>query len=273
MASPNIYLNGVGGTAGATLATVSPLYVSGVVWYVSSVTGTDAGSTAGQDRVKPLATLAQAYTNASAGDTIVLLSGHVETLTAAQTFAKADIKVIGEGAGSNRPRFTRFGDVVMFDVTAAGNVFWNIYFPASITTTTTKARLRTAAAMTVVRSCYFESAAIDTGPAFETVTGASQVLVRDTSFVSTATLVTAQPHSAIKVTNAITDLEMETVTLDGGTTGWSNQYAFNGAAAITRLRALNVDQLGDSDVTLATGTSGYFVPRYKTGSARCVWTA
>lgn len=272
MASPNIYPNGVGGTTGADLATAAPLYASGTVWYVSSVSGTDAASPAGQDRVKPLATLAQAHTSASAGDVIVLLSGHTETLTAAQTFSKAGILLLGEGSGSSRPRFTRNGDVNMFDVTAAGVAIWNVFFVAS-TTASTKSRLRTAAVATLARDCYFECGANDTGPAFETVTGASQIRVRDTTYVSTATSVTAQPHSAIKVTNALTDLDLDGVVLSGGTVGWSNQYAFNGAAAITRLWAIDLDLLADSDVTLATGTSGYIAVRYKTGSARVVWTA
>lgn len=272
MASPNIYYSGCGGTSGATLATVAPLYTSGTVWYVSSVTGTDAVSPAGQDRIKPLATLSQAHTNASAGDTIVCLSGHAETLTSAITFNKTDIKVISEGSGSNRARFTRNADINMFDVTAAGVVFWNIYFVAS-STASTKSRLRTAAANSNWRSCYFECGANDTGPAAETVTGAGSVRIVDTSFVSTSTSTGTQPHSALKVTNAITDLEIEAVTFDGGSSGWSNQYAMNVAGAVTRLRAMNIDLLNDSDVTIVTGTSGYFSPRYKSGSARLVWAA
>jgi hypothetical protein len=273
LASPNIYSAGIGGTSGADLATVSPLYASGQAWYVLSTTGVDGASPAGLDRQKPLATLAQAVTNSAAGDVIVCLSTHVETLSSAQTIAKADLKLLGEGSGSNRPRFTRAADINMFDVTAGGFVCWNIYFPETTTTASTKSRLRTAAAMTVVRDCYFECGVKDTGPAFETITGASQILVRDTSFVSTAGSLTTQPHSAIKVTNALTDLELEAVSLDGSTYGWSNQHAFNGAAAVTRLRGLNVDLLNNSDATFATGTTGYFAVRYATGSARVVWTA
>lgn len=272
MASPSIYPNGIGGTTGATLATVSPLYASGQVWYVSATTGVDGASPAGLDRIKPLATLAQAHTNAAAGDFIVCLSGHTQTLTAAQTFDKADIKVLGEGSGSNRPKFTRNGDVNMFDVTAAGVQFHNIYFPAS-TSASTKSRLRTAAVSTKVRDCYFECGASDTGPAAETITGASQAVFRDTTFISTATLLTAQPHSALKVTNAITDLEIDACAFSGGTTGWSNQHAVNIAGAVTRLCAINVDLLLDSDVTIVTGSTGYFHQRYKTGSARVLWAA
>jgi hypothetical protein len=39
------------------------------------------------------------------------------------------------------------------------------------------------------------------------------------------------------------------------------------------MRGLNVDLLNNSDVTFATGTTGYFAVRYATGSARVVWTA
>lgn len=272
MSSPAIYDNGLGGSTGASIALVAPFITSGVVWYVSSSTGVDAVSPQGQDRIKPLATLSQAYTNASAGDTICILSNHAETLTSAITFAKAGLMVVSEGDGSNRARFTRNADINMFDVTAAGNVFWNIYFPAS-TLTSTKSRLRTAAANSITRSCYFECGASDTGPAYETVTGAGSVVMRDTSFVSTATALTAQPHSGFKVTNAITDLELENVTFDGGSTGWSNQYAFNVAGAATRLRAMNVDLLHDSDVTVVTGSTGFVTRRYKSGSARTIWAA
>lgn len=274
MASPTIYPNGVGGTSGATLATASPLYTSGSVWYVSSASGVDAGSISGNDRIKPLATLAQAYTNASAGDTIVCLSGHAETLTAAQTFAKADLKLIGEGSGSNRPRFTRDGDVNMFDVTAAGFICVNIYFPAS-TSVSSKSRLRTAAVCTQVRDCYFECGASDTGVAFETTTGASQITVRDTTFASVSLLTSAQPQSAFQVGAALTDLELENVTFSGGVSGWVGQYAFHAAAvAITRLRAVNIDLLGDSDIGfLTTGTTGFITIRNTSGSARVVWKA
>lgn len=243
-----------------------------MVWYVLSTTGTDAASPSGQDRIKPLATLAQAHTNAAAGDIICLLSGHTETLTSAQTFSKSDIKVIGEGSGSNRPRFTRDADINMFDVTAAGVVFINLYFPAS-TTASTKSRVRMAAANDQIHDCYFECGASDTGPGAETITGAGSVVVTNTSFVSTATSLSAQPHSGLKVTNAITDLELMTVVFDGGSTGWSNQYALNVAGAVTRLRALDVDLLHDSDIQIVTGSTGYLTVRNKSGSARVNWAA
>lgn len=263
----------MGGTAGAALATAAPLYMSGNVWYVGPG-GTDAAAPRGKERIRPLATIGQALTNASAGDIIVCLQSYTESLSAVQTVSKAGLLIIGEGSGSARPTITRAtaANFVAFDVTAAGVWIWNIKFAGS-TGANTSARIQTAAAGTVVRECYIESSANDTGPGFAAVTGAGTLRIVDTTFISSASTPASQPESAVKVSNAISDFDLDTVTIDGGSSGWSNPYAFDGAAAITRLRALNVDLLNDSDVTLATGTTGYMTVRNDSGSARVVWTA
>lgn len=274
MASPNNYSGGIGGSSGDELATAPTLQMSGTTWYVSSLTGANAASPAGKDRIKPLATLAQAVTNSAAGDIICLLSGHTETLTASQTISKAGLSIISEGAAgsTNAARFTCNGAVVMLDITAAGVWLGGIYFAAS-STAPTPARVRIAGASSMVRGCYFECGASDTVPALQYVTGAGTATVRDTTFVSTATLVTAQPHSAINVLNAMSDLTLERVTFSGGVTGWSNQFAFDAAAAVTRLTVTATDLLLDSDMTVATASVYKVGIRNKSGSARVVLTA
>ena len=276
MAAPVLQTSGIGGTSGATLATVAPLYTTGTVYYVLSTTGSD--SAAGTERENPLATLSQAYTNASAGDIIVLLSGHAETLASSQTLGKAGLLILGEGSGTSRPQLTRSGDVVLLNVTAAGVRIDNVYFPAS-TVASTNARIKMAAANDRVVNCYFQHGANDTGPGIETVTGASQIVISGTTCISTATSLTAQPAQAIKVTNAITDLQIggdsdtSAVTIDGGTVGWSNPYAMNLAAAVTRLAVTKLDLLNGSDVTVTTGTTGYIYARTVSGGSRIVWPA
>lgn len=272
MASPNNYKTGAGGSTGDSLATASQLDLSGHIWYVHSVTGSDAASPRGRERVRPLATLAQAYTNAAAGDIIDLLSGHTETLTASQTLAKAGLRIVSEGTGSSRARFTCNGAVVMFDITAAGTLLGNLYFVQSATAPT-PARVQVAAAGCNVRGCYFECGANDTVEAMRLASGADHFGLRDTTFISTATSVTAQPESAIAVTAAISDLTLDNVVLDGGTTGWSNPFTFDGQAAITRLAATNLDLLRDSDMTVATGSVYTVGIRNRSGSARVVLTA
>lgn len=273
MASPNIYENGLGGTTGDELCSFPNLRTSGDVWYVQNTTGTDGASPAGKERIKPLKTLAQAHTNAAAGDTICFLSGHAETLTASQTFNKAGLKVVSEGASSaTMARFTCNGAVVMFDVTAAGVWFGNLYFVAS-STAPSPARVRIASAATLIRGCYFECGTSDTVPALQYATGAGTALIRSTSFVSTAATVTSQPHSAINVNAAMSDLTLDSVTIDGGLSGWSQPFGINVAAAVTRLTATNLDLYGDSDVTVATGSVYTFHIRNKSGSARLVLAA
>jgi hypothetical protein len=274
VASPNFYSSGIGGSTGDDLATVSPLHCSGSVWYVGSATtgAADAASPRGKERIRPLATLAQAVTNAAANDIIVLLASHTETLTGVQTLNLAGLTIISEGSGSTRARFTRNADAVLFNITADNVTLGNIYFVAS-STTSTNARVKTANANTRLIDCYFESDESDTGPAFETVTGAGSCHIVDTTFASTATAPDSQPESAIKFTNAISDVFLSNVVVNGASSGWSNPYAINGAGAITRLRGLNVDLKGDSDVTFATGTTGYLHVRTSTGSTRVVWAA
>jgi len=277
MASPNIYPSGVGGSTGPTLTTSSPLYLSGDIWYVSSTSAAaaDAASPRGKERIRPLATLAQAVTNAAAADIIVVLENHTETITSTQTLGKAGLYIVGEGSGSTRPKFTRniAANGVLFDITAAGVVLQNLYFPATVTTASTGAKVRTNSIRTHILDCYFEAGTLDDGAQIEFITGAGQDRILDTTVISTATAPSDQPESAIKVTNAITDLWINNLTINGGSSGWANPYAFNGAAAVTVFRALQVSLLNDSDVTLATGTTGWIQVGTTSGSARVVWAA
>lgn len=272
MASPNLHTNGVGGTSGSTLATVSPLYTSGEIWYLHSPSGSDAASPRGKERIRPLATLAQALTNAGNNDIIVAMSGHTETLAAITTIAETGLSIIGEGTGSSRPQFIRNVNDELFDITGAGVMLDNLYFPAS-TTATALGKVRCATAGCIFRNLYFEASTSDDGPQLEFITGAGQALVEGCTFISTAASPADQPATGIQITNAMSDLWMDQVILDGGSSGWANPYALVGTGAVTRLRCTNLDLLRDSDVTLATGTVGYVHVRTKSGSARVVWAA
>lgn len=270
MASPNIYTAGIGGTSGPSLVTVGPLYSPGSIWYVHSGTGADAASPRGKERNRPLATLAQAYTSASQGDTIVILSGHAETLTSAQTLGKAGLTIIGEGSGSTRPRFTLGAAADLWSVTAAGVRISNIFFVESAFAAT-NARLYCQAANITIDNCYFEcktllDIAVRTG-AIATIT------ITDTTFISTAASFGDQPYSALLLDGATSDVALDTVVFNGATRGWSD-YAWSTNGALSRLRGENVDLLGDADVNIATtGSYGYLHIRNATGNARVVWAA
>jgi hypothetical protein len=270
VASPNIYPNGIGGTYGAELTTLSPLYTSGYVWYVQSTTGTDAASPAGRERNKPLATIAQAYTNAAAGDTIVLLSGHTEILAATQTLAKAGLHILGEGTTSTRPTFTRNVDDELFEVTDSGVRVENVTIAAS-SLLSSKSKIKVSSTDFRMVDVRVNQGANDTGPGLELVTGADSAVLERVSFVSTS--VTTQPVIGMAVTNAISALTMDACTFDGGTLGWSHPHALDFNGAVTGLNIVSLNLYADSDVEIVTGTTGRITVLGKTGSARIEWAA
>lgn len=259
------YVNGAGGTTGADLAIIERLNASGLIYFVgNAVTGaSDANS--GLDRGKPLLTTPQAYTNASAGDVVVYLEDHVETIGVAVTLAKAGLSLVGEGSGDSVPRLTCSGAVAMFDITAAGVLLDNILFPASTAAAT--ARVRVGAAGAILNALQFECGASDTNRALSFVTGASDARLTSSTFTSVA----ATPAVGIEIVNALAGLTMDQITFDGGAFEWSAS-AFKGTAAVTRLRATNMFLFAGSDVTLATGTTGIWQTEGSTGNSRLTWT-
>lgn len=276
MAAPNWYHEGLGATTGDELATGAPTFVTngGFTWYVnnSSSTALDAAATGGaldggRRREIPLATFAQALTNASAGDIICIGEGHAETIVGGAgvgyTVNKAGLTIVGEGSGSTRPRFTAAGAIALFDVTAANVRFRNVYFPASTAAAT--ARIRIATAGCAVSGCYFEIGASDTNRALSFVTGAGNALVSGgTRFVVTAANASA---TGLEVVNAMTGLILDDVVFDGGSFGYGGSYAYQGTAAVTSLFWNDVKFLNGADYHFATGTSGHGCLGTASGSA------
>lgn len=265
MASP--YLYNVGASSGADMLTRSPVYYSGQTYYVSSLIG-NSGYT-GLDRTKPFDTVANAFAAASAGDQIVCLASHTETIASALTVNKG-VKFRGEGSGSARPSFTCNAAIAMFDVTVDGVWFENLQFPASTTAANT-ARIRFAAGGSLVKGCHFYCGQYDTA-GVSYVTGAAKARIVSTTFASSTSSLTTQPTSGVVVTNAMSDLLLETVVFDGGTYGWSG-YAFNGSAAVTRLSGVDLQLLNGSDFFVATGSVYEVHVASYSGSSRLVLTA
>jgi len=261
VAQPILLPNGIGGTTGHSLATGSPLQSFGATWYVGPG-GTDAVGPAGWRREAPLATLSQAYTNASAGDTIVFLAGHAETLSSSQVLAKIGLTLVSEGDGSNRARFTCNAAIAMLDVTAAAVRILNVYFPASTTAAPT-ARVRIGAAGVLVEDCYFECGALDTNQALQCVTGAASVEINSTTFISTA----ATPATGLKVSNGLTGLVMRDVVFDGGSFGWTSYACHLLAGNVAGLYANGISLLNNSDVDASNTGTGVFLIEASSGSA------
>jgi hypothetical protein len=119
--------------SGGLFAVVDETKVTGNIWFVDSgsATGADAAGY-GQNPDAPFLTLDYAIgqCTASNGDTIYLMPGHAETLTAAGavTMDVIGVTVIGIGEGASRPTFTfsSTDNSATFLLTAASNVVRNI---------------------------------------------------------------------------------------------------------------------------------------------------
>lgn len=94
----------------------------GAIFYVSSVSGANGND--GSSTETPLATLDYAIglTTASRGDIIALMPGHAETTTAIAADV-AGIRIVGLGAGRNRPTLTATAAATDLLNVSAANVY------------------------------------------------------------------------------------------------------------------------------------------------------
>lgn len=290
MASPNIFPNGLGGATPGGLSSLAELYCSGTVRYVHS-SGSD--SYAGTERVRPLATIQQANTLSAANDIIVLLAGHTQSITTQVNFTQTGLTIIGEGLGAQRPTFTRdipSGPSSNTDagimLSGAGQYIENVAFAPSLQTTSTPTQagcIGVRETGTQIVNCYFvlgssrDCAGID----FGAFSGgfADRGRIRDCGVVSVAADSASAPLAAVLLGQAsdLFGLVISGLVANGGAAAWrnanSNTGGIRGVSAVQRLRATDLSLLGDTDLTLVTGSTGYIHVRDRSGSARVVWAA
>lgn len=223
--------NGLGETVGDTLASAAPLQLAGNVWFVSSLTGTDAVGTAGQNKEKPLATLNQAVTNAASGDLICLLTGHTETRTSAIAISKT-LRIVGIGTTSGKPSVQLKNNQAAGALfTLSGNVsveFRNVYFPSPMQACS--ATLITAGALHQnFIGCYFEGDGNvdDSIINLNTSTTGSRFSMVNCTMVSTSTTIATQPVTGVKATAFPSSVWLDGCVFDDGTVGWTNDYVWD----------------------------------------------
>jgi hypothetical protein len=269
------YPNGIGGTApGDSLDLARPLMTTGNVWYVSSLIGTDAASPAGQNREKPLGTLAQAVTNAVDGDIIVFLPGHAQTLTAVQQLNKR-LTLIGEGTANGKPSvsFTmNAAALTMLNPTVDGVELRNIHFPPSAQANTgVKVGPNGGVSDLLVRGCYFEQGATDLAAGLSVP--ASRYRVEDSTFISVATLTSAQPLMAIQGFGTVTGFTMRNCVVSAGTAGFSRYSAVDfTAATLTNMDLEGISLLLGADIAFPSTATGRVNIQLATGGSRVIWS-
>lgn len=272
---PNNLPNGVGASLGDALVLAKPLAMSGIPLYVSSVLGDDGNS--GVSRKDPKATAGSAVTAASAGDWIVLAADHDETLTSALNISKA-LTIVGEGSSSGLPtaKFTNNqAAAALFTIGATDVQLVNIFFEEQDQACSV-ALITCAVARFLMRGCYFQADGNSNAAQLQFNTGAGDVQVDSTTFISTSTAqATASnndpPQIGIEVTAAMSDLRMTGTVFDGGTIGWADNALKASAAAVTRLRGLQMSFINGADYDLHASTTGYLNPATSTGDVVGNW--
>lgn len=265
--------NGIGGSSGDSLAQATSFLTTGNVWYVHFGTGVDAASPEGLQRLRPLKTLSQALTNASDLDDIVFLPGHAETITTSQDITK-NVRLISEGGfgTSSMATFTRnIGGSIMFNVTASRVQIRGVRFAPTLKSETL-ATLKIAGNDCLVKGCYFEVGALSLGPCLDFASSSGDRSRCESSiFISSST--TTRPAQAIRMANlgVSADITLRDIIVDGGSLGWSDQYAIDGTNnAVTNFRFEAISLLRDSDMGMHASSTGSVSLGTCSGSARVV---
>lgn len=272
----NFWPNGTGESVGDDLASSTPLYTSGAIWYVLSTTGIDAASPAGKNKEKPLATLNQAVTNAASGDIIVLLTGHTETRTAAMTISKS-LTIVGCGTTSSKPSpqlLNNSAAASMWTVNTAGIYVEvrNVYFPAQVQSNSATKISNGQGNLRFV-GCYFEANAFDTAAVITIpATGTESTFgFISSTMISTGTSTTSQPLVGISGTSHTAHVRLDGAIFSDGTYGWSGDSAatITAAGSTESIRGIGVSLLLGATLALPA-TRTFVTVSTATGGGRVV---
>lgn len=270
-----VYPNGLGETLGGdTILGQKPLWVGSSVWWVNSATGTDAGGSAGQDREKPLATLAQALTNSGNADIIILQSGHSETLTANQNIGIRTIMGVGTTSGKPAAQLKiNSANATLLTMSGSGGQLRNIYFPAAVqSNSSVTGKIQVPASTNcLIYGCYFECGANDQMDAVQAIVSSTSLRIENCTFVSTATSTATRPTNGLHLTGAITDVMVINNTFDDGTVGFSGKAADLSGGTITRLHASGNSLLRGADVVIGSASTGFFGTGTLSGGGGVSW--
>lgn len=270
MVVPRFHPSGVGETLGDTFVTTHPIYVGASIFYVHS-SGSD--SFHGREKKHPKATLANAVSNAFAGDIIVLLDGHTETLTSAVAINKR-LLIVGAGQSAGKPtvKFTpNSAGAHLFNISAGGVELRNIWFEENAQANV-DAKILVSASLFRMVGCYVECNGNDDSHALYLTATSGVYEIRNTTFISTSTTAATAPYTAVRTVAATERMLLDGVTFDGGTVGWEGGNAYDEGAATTQLIGENVSLLRGSDMDIHADSIGYVIVPTSNGGSVVYWT-
>lgn len=263
-----LYPNGPGCTLGDEIAVATEIYATGFILYVHH---TGSNSNQGITRQKPFASLAFAITQLTANSIIVLLDGHTETISSAQSISVSGAKIVGEGSNNGRPTVRITSSLTAqsaLTVVEENIAIANICFPAAVDTTSAS-KIMVLGLRSMIRGCRFELGEKDQAPAVEWDSAATGARIYNSTFVSVSGSV--QPYTGFQM-NGTTDGELEAVTFDGGNTGFGAaglggfDASFVSGTPPARLRCQQMQLLNGASFSTGANTTGYFSIISKSGS-------
>lgn len=136
------------------------LLSTGNTWFVNANAATTGQ---GYDFNNPATTLASVVSLASAGDNIILLEGHTESITSstALTLSVAGLKIVGLGYGNRRPTITiSTANTATINVTAASILFFNVIVVANFLSIAAAFTLTTAKGFQLVNCSFRETSGV-----------------------------------------------------------------------------------------------------------------
>lgn len=279
MGIETVHSSGLGGSGGDSLVSGSgALYMLGTddktVWFVDSATGNDSND--GKTRLTPFATLGAAVSAvATTSDIVVLMSGHTETVTSAESISTDGTIIVGEGSSSGKPTVKltmNSSSADVFTVSATACQIRNIWFEEQSQANSGDAISVQGADGLKIIGCYFEADENSNGACVRFESSASDdVLIKDCTFASTATDSTDGPQYGVYV-NVASCLRprLDGCVFDGGTVGWA-QEAYYENQSVSDLSMESISLLRSSNIRLKDATDGYIQVSTLTGSSR-VWS-
>lgn len=207
------------GLTGHRLISGKGLYILGAdpqIYWVNSATGTDAAGY-GLSAGKPFKTLAYATNTASAIGLVVVAGGHTETITAAVTPTDAAV-IVGAGT-SDKPNFTRNGDVVGFSLDIANGCYLLNIKVGDDNTTTANDMVAMGATGVVVQGCDFVCTEKTTGAAVKATPLGENSICDSCTFTSSPASNATVPDAAF-VVGGCGGVVLSNSTFDGSAHGW-----------------------------------------------------
>lgn len=161
---PTNFQNGITSYGVPVLPGVNPNLRTGNAFFVCNRTNANGSDgNPGTDASKPFATVDYAIGRCTAnnGDTIYVLPGHAETVTATSiAHDVAGVAIIGLGIGTNRPTFTYGAAAATITVSAANALWQNCRFVANFADVAAAFTTSTAKYLTVLDNDFIDTSSI-----------------------------------------------------------------------------------------------------------------